>query len=61
MVGTVANPVTPRSITGGERSVGIPSAKATSAVIALWLAPVSSTRRNGPRPLIITGAQMRPI
>ena len=34
---------------------------ATIAVTTELLAPVSSTRRNGPCPLMNTGAQMRPI
>src|SRR5258705_116778 len=50
MVGTVANPVTPRRVTGGDRSVGMPSANATRAVTAECEAPVSSTSRKGPRP-----------
>ncbi len=61
MVGTVADPVTPRRVTGGDRSVGMPSANATMAVMAECEAPVSSTSRKGPRPLMNTGAQMRPI
>ena len=61
IVGTVAAPVTPCSVTGGDRSMGIPSAKATMAVTAEWLAPVSRTSRKGPRSLMNTGAQIRPI
>src|SRR5882757_2364603 len=39
----------------------MPSANATMAVTPECEAPVSSTSRNGPRPLMNTGAQMRPI
>src|SRR5215469_8606999 len=39
----------------------MPSASATPAVTAEWLAPVSSTSRKGPLPSISTGAQIRPI
>ncbi len=41
--------------------IGRPSSAATLVEIAERLAPVSSTRRYGPMPLISTGAQMRPI
>ena len=41
--------------------MGIFLYRTTSEVTALWLAPVSSTKRKGPWPLIMTGAQMRPI
>ena len=51
----------PQSYDGGELVVESPRASATMAVTPEWLAPVSNTRRNGPRPLIMTGAQMRPI
>ena len=44
-----------------DGSSAMPSSSTTRAVSAEWLAPVSSTRRNGPWPLTLTGAQMRPI
>ena len=44
-----------------DGSNAMPSSSTTRAVSAEWLAPVSSTRRNGPWPLTLTGAQMRPI
>ncbi len=59
--GTWAEPVAPRSMTVWDGSNAMPSSATTRAVSAEWLAPVSSTRRNGPWPLIVTGAQMRPI
>ena len=39
----------------------MPSLSATWAATPEWLAPVSSTRRNGPFSLIHTGAQILPI
>ena len=42
-------------------SAWMPSVSARCGVRAVWLAPVASTSRNGPSPLIATGAQMRPI
>jgi hypothetical protein len=44
-----------------EAANGTLSARATLGSSADLLAPVSSTRRNGPWPLISTGAQMRPM
>jgi hypothetical protein len=41
--------------------VGSPNASATIAVTPELLAPVSSTNLKGPRPLMITGAQILPI
>ena len=61
MVGTSALPVTPRSVTRGDASVETPNASATMAVTPELLAPVSRTKRNGPRPLMSTGAQILPI
>ena len=55
-----AVPVTPRSLTGFARS-GSPASSTTRCVTAERLAPVSSTSRYGPLPLISTGAQMRPM
>ena len=59
--GTWAEPVAPRSMTVWDGSNTMPSFSTTRAVSAEWLAPVSSTRRNGPWPFTVTGAQMRPI
>ncbi len=61
--GTIAEPVTPCSITEMVSGLALLafSRLTMNGVMAEWLAPVSSTRRNGPLPLIFTGAQMRPI
>jgi hypothetical protein len=61
IVGTTAEPVTPCSWTTFEFAVEIPSLVATEPMIAVPLAPVSRTNRNGPWPLSMTGAQTRPM
>ena len=61
IVGTVALPVTACSrIERSDRASGC-KVEATRAITHERLAPVSSTRRNGPWSLMNTGAQMRPI
>ena len=61
IVGTAILPVTPRNRTDREGSGVIPRISATWDVMAERLAPVSRTSRKGPLPLIVTGAQIRPI
>jgi hypothetical protein len=60
-VGTVALPVTACSRIEAEGSGVKFRIEATRAMMHERLAPVSSTRRKGPRSLMYTGAQMRPI
>ena len=59
--GSVALPVTPCTLITSPSAGTSCSASAVAADIAERLAPVSSTKRNGPRPLISTLATMRPI
>ena len=61
MMGTTALPVKPVTCASLSGLIGMPSSCAALAVIAEPVAPVSSTRRKGPLPSIITGAQIRPI
>jgi hypothetical protein len=59
-VEAIVDPVTPCSRTASAL-IGRLSSAATLLEMAERLAPVSSTSRYGPIPLISTGAQMRPM
>ena len=58
--GRFAMPVTPCTPSTVDSVAGSARLSATSGASAELLAPVSSMKRKGPRPLISTGARIRP-
>ena len=59
--GTSSDPVTPFSSNTPWSLGSRPRRSTSSGDSVVWLAPVSTTSRNGPCPLIITGATIRPM